>query len=97
MPVILQIKVVPQAGRRALVWDEKHAILRAYLKSAPEKNKANNELIALLRKTLGLPMGVVTIVGGATTRVKRIRIDTELSREAILAQCGVRGVQQSVW
>lgn len=94
MPVFLRIKVVPNAACARLVWYEKRGQLVAYVKSAPEKNKANNELITLICKTIGLPSGVVTIVGGVTARHKRIRIETELSEQDVLIRCGMRGTQQ---
>lgn len=96
MSVILALTVVPQAGKSALLWHEKRGQLVAYLKSPPEKNKANTELIALIRKTLGRQVGAVTIVGGMTTRHKRVRIETKLSEHDVLVRCGMRGTQQCV-
>ena len=50
----LAVKVIPSAGRTEL--KEENARLKLYLKSAPEKDKANMELIKFflkgLRKTI---------------------------------------------
>ena len=44
----LKIKVKPNSGRQEIIKDKEHYIV--YLKSVPEKNKANMELIKLLKE-----------------------------------------------
>jgi len=93
------LKVVPQAGRQAIVWDVKQKVLKCYLKSAPEKNKANEELIALIAQHLGLNKAAVSIVGGLSSRRKTIALDTQKSAQAIYELLGgseVGAVQQSL-
>ncbi len=98
MAITLTIKVVPQSGRQKLVWDEKQQVLKCYLKSAPEKNKANDELCRVLRKKLGIPLCDIAIIGGHTARRKVIRLTTLLARAQVLQQAGINEVgQQSVW
>jgi uncharacterized protein (TIGR00251 family) len=46
------------------------------LHSPPEKGRANDELIDLLARALKLPRANVTLVRGATSRFKTVRIAT---------------------
>ncbi len=66
---LLHLKVIPHSGRTEL--KEENGRLKLYLKAAPEKNKANLELIKFFKKELGL---VVEIKSGATSREKVLRI-----------------------
>ena len=45
-----------------------------YLKSAPEKNEANIEMINLLSKYFGIPHGRIKIKTGATSSDKMIEL-----------------------
>ncbi len=94
MAMIIEIKVVPHAGRQHIVLDTQ-GHLKCFLKSAPERGKANDELIAFLAKKLGEPRMVFEIIGGATGRHKKIKIITTLSYEQILARLGF-GAQSSI-
>ena len=91
MSLILIIKVVPNAGRQAWQLD-KSGNLKCYLKQAPEKGKANQELIRFLAKTLKIAMDQVEIMAGATSRNKKIKLVTNLSYAQLLDQLGI--VQQ---
>ncbi|MDO8510744.1 MAG: DUF167 domain-containing protein [Nanoarchaeota archaeon] len=61
----LKIKVIPHAGRTELI--EESGKLKLYLKAAPEKNKANLELIKFFKKEYKLS---VRIKSGETNREK---------------------------
>ena len=65
----IKIKVIPQAGRTGLV--EENGKLKLYLKAAPEKNKANLELIKFFKKNYKLS---VHIKSGGTSREKVLEI-----------------------
>ena len=65
----LKIKVIPHAGRMGL--KEEEGRLRLYLKSAPEKGKANAELIKFFKKEYRLS---VRIKSGETSREKVLEI-----------------------
>lgn len=98
MTVVLNIKVVPQSGRHELVWSQKQQIILCYVKAAPEKNKANEEIFRLLRKTLGSVVHDIVIIGGHAARRKTVRITTELTKTELLQHTGIDEVgQQSVW
>lgn len=88
MAVILEIKVVPQSGKQALQVDA-HGVIKCYIKSAPEKGKANKELVKFLAKELGLTQRDIEIVSGLTDRKKRIHIVTKLTYEQVLQKLGL--------
>jgi len=88
MSLILIIKVVPNAGRNDWQLD-KSGLLKCYLKSIPEKGKANQELIKLLSKALKLPLNLIEIMAGGTSRHKKIKIETSLSYDQLLNVLGV--------
>jgi len=81
MAVIIEIKVVPGSGRSGCKLEGKR--LKCFLKSPPEKGKANKELVSYLAKMLNLPTRAIIIMTGATTPLKRVQIDTEKSFDAI--------------
>lgn len=77
MALIIDIKVVPSSGKLGCKLDGER--LKCYLKAAPEKGKANKELIKYLAKAVGVSAQAVTILLGQTTRTKRISIDAPIN------------------
>ncbi|MEK6939551.1 MAG: DUF167 domain-containing protein [Nanoarchaeota archaeon] len=65
----LKIKVIPHSGRTEL--KEEDVKLKLYLKAAPEKGKANSELIKFFKKNYKLS---VRIKSGETSREKVLEI-----------------------
>jgi len=90
--VRVTVKAVPQSGKQCVVWDHKQQLLKCYLKSAPEKNKANEELIAVFAERLGLAKSLFAIVGGATARRKTLAIETLLSLQDVYERLGLGDV-----
>jgi uncharacterized protein len=88
MPLIFRIKVVPSTGR-SLCKIDKDGQLKCFLKSPPEKGKANKELIKLLAKALKLPQDQVVIIAGAKERKKRIEIDKDITFDELLDALGL--------
>lgn len=88
MAALLTIKVVPQSGRQGFSVD-KSSQLKCHLKSAPEKNRANIELIKFIASQLGIAHDLVTILTGHTARTKRVRINTPLTESDILKKLGI--------
>lgn len=80
--LIIEIKVVPCAGKSGLTLT-RDGKLKCFLKSSPEKGRANAELLALLARTLEIPIASVEIMSGYTVRTKRIKIDAPVSIEDI--------------
>ena len=68
--VLLSVKVKPNSGKSGFDFENKIA----YLKSNPEKNKANIELIKLISKHFKVSSSRVRIISGKTSRNKRIEI-----------------------
>lgn len=85
----ITLKVIPQSGRQHFTWDARRGVLKCFLRNAPAKNKANDELIAFLAKSLGIARSSVAIISGHTSRTKRIRIDADLSDAMVYARLGV--------
>ncbi len=88
MPLIIDIKVTPSAGRQAWALD-KNGGIKCYLKSPPEKGLANKELIKTIAKAVGVSQDKVEILTGETSRTKRIKIAAEMTRQAFLACFGI--------
>lgn len=88
MAFILDIKVVPSSGRTGFIVD-KSGGLKCYLKSPPEKGKANQELVKTLAKALNIPQEKVTLVGGLASRSKRVKIERDLTFDIVLSMLGI--------
>jgi len=72
--ITIAVRVTPRAGRDEIVgWQE--AELRVRLRAPPVEGQANEALRRFLAKQLGVPATAIEIVGGATARHKRVRIE----------------------
>jgi uncharacterized protein (TIGR00251 family) len=71
--VLLDIKVIPRAGRTALAGTRDGAVL-IRLAAAPVEGAANSALIAFLADILDIPKRNIAIVAGETSRQKRVKI-----------------------
>lgn len=71
--IVIPIKVVPKAHRSEIVgWE--NDLLKVRLAAVPEKGEANDELIRLLSKELGVSKSQITLTHGHTSRQKRVCI-----------------------
>ncbi|MBD3296704.1 MAG: DUF167 domain-containing protein [Candidatus Omnitrophica bacterium] len=68
----IEVKVFPKSSREELT--EKDGILKAYVKAAPDKGKANKALIDLIAGKYGVRKRDVSIVRGGTSRMKVLDI-----------------------
>ena len=93
--LIVEVKVVPSSGKSQCILD-KTGRLKCYLKSPPERNEANMELIKLFAKALKLTQQEVAIIAGETSRNKKLKISKKLTLDELLAQLGIQR-QLSVW
>ena len=78
----LKLKVVPKASRNAVVgWlrDE----LKVMVTAAPEKGKANQAVIAVLAKTLGLAKQHIVISSGHSSARKTVDISGIADEDAL--------------
>ena len=81
--VTFEVRVVPRSSKSDIV-GELDGALKVKLKAPPVDGAANDELIRMLSKELGLPRDDVEIVSGFTSKSKRIRIN-DLTKPQILA------------
>lgn len=82
MALYIEIRVVPSSGRQEI--QNTSVGLKCFLKEAPEKGLANQELIRFLAKKLQLTQADITIVAGAATRKKRIKLTVDWSLTQLL-------------
>ena len=88
MPFIFDVKVFPSSGKKGWVMD-KSGKLKCYLKSPAEQGKANDELIKSLSKALGVSQKLVSIISGAQSQKKRIRVEMDMTFNKFLELLGV--------
>jgi hypothetical protein len=80
------VKVHPRARRNAVAGEVGEA-LKVELTAPPEGGKANSACIAFLAEILGVSRSSVTIVAGATSRQKVVRV-SGLSAEEVRRRIG---------
>lgn len=88
MALIIDLKVVPSSGRHHCSLD-KSGQLKCFLKSPAEDGKANAELCKLIAKALKITTADVTIMTGASSRTKRIKIESNVTHEQLLHALGI--------
>ena len=71
--VTVEVVARPSGSRRRIIRDDPRGLIVA-LTSATEKGKANDELVRFLATELNVARSAITIVRGATSRRKTIRI-----------------------
>ena len=74
LAVTIDIRVIPRASRTRVDGERAGAIL-IRLAAPPVDGAANDALIAFLADTLDIPRRHLSIVAGATSRHKRVKID----------------------
>ena len=80
---ILRIRVTPNSSVSGFqdIFKDPNGVdfLKVNLNSAPEKGKANQELIKLLSKTLKISKSSFSVISGTTDRYKKILLEIEPS------------------
>ena len=84
--LIFTVRVVPRASRSEIVGEHDGA-LRVRIAAPPVDGAANEELVSLLARKLGVSRSAVTITGGHTAKLKQLRV-TGASPEALTALSG---------
>jgi uncharacterized protein YggU (UPF0235/DUF167 family) len=76
--IALAVRLTPKGGRDAIdgieVLGDGRAVLKARVRAAPSEGEANDALCRLIAKGTGVPPRDVTLVAGATARIKRLVI-----------------------
>jgi len=80
--MLLEVTVVPRSGRFEIVNDKGR--VKIFLKSAPESNKANMELLKELKRRLKVE---VRLVSGTSSRKKTI--EANLPEEQLKRMLGI--------
>jgi hypothetical protein len=79
--VVIDVRLTPRGGRDAIDGIERRADGRAVLKvrvrAVPAAGEANAALCLTIARALGIAPRQVTLAGGATSRLKRIRVAGE--------------------
>ncbi len=79
--IVLTVRLTPRADRDAIegtgVLADGEAVAHARVRAVPEDGAANKALVALLAKAFHRPKSAVDLVGGASARIKRLRIAGE--------------------
>ncbi len=74
--VTLVVRLTPKGGRDAVDGVERMAdgrcVLKVRVRAAPSEGEANEALIRLIAKALGVPRRDVALAAGATSRIKRL-------------------------
>jgi uncharacterized protein (TIGR00251 family) len=71
----LRVKVQPKSRESGIVDVMEDGTIKVRVKAAPEKGKANKEVIEVLAKEYGVRKSEVEIVGGAHDQIKLIKIN----------------------
>ena len=89
----LEVRLTPRAARDAIEGETRlsdgRVVLAARVRALPEDGAANEALMRLIAKSCGVPRSSVTLVGGATSRLKTLRIEGDPA--AISAALGLGG------
>ncbi|MQW89830.1 DUF167 domain-containing protein [Sinorhizobium saheli] len=79
--VRLTVRLTPNGGRDAIDGFETAADgaehLKVRVRAVPEKGKANEALVIVLAKALGIARNRITLVSGDTQRKKILRIEAD--------------------
>ncbi len=73
--MLLRVKVRPKSKANEIVDTMEDGTIKVRVKAAPEKGKANKEVIEVLAKEYGVKKSEVEIVGGKVDQIKLIKIN----------------------
>ncbi len=71
----LKLRVTPKSRADEILGLRDDGALHVRVSAAPADGKANEAVLRLLSKALGLPKGAVRLKGGASSRDKWIELD----------------------
>lgn len=77
----LVVRVTPNAGLDRLegieTCDDGHDVLRVRVRAVPDRGKANQAVVGLLARALGVPKSAVALIAGDSARVKTLEVAGE--------------------
>ena len=76
--VSLTVRLTPKGGRNAIdgieIMSDNRAVLKIRVRAAPSEGEANEALCRMIAKAVGVPPRDVTLMAGASARIKRLTI-----------------------
>jgi uncharacterized protein (TIGR00251 family) len=76
--VTVLVRLTPKGGRDSIdgieAMSDGRAVLKARVRAAPHEGAANEALVVLLAKSVGVPPRNVEITRGTTSRIKRVHV-----------------------
>jgi uncharacterized protein (TIGR00251 family) len=77
--IVLTVRLTPKGGRDSIDGIEEtsdgRTVLKVRVRAAPSDGDANDALVRLIAKTVGVPSRAVNLISGHTARLKRLKID----------------------
>jgi uncharacterized protein (TIGR00251 family) len=75
MADVISVRVKPGSRKGPLVETSTDGLLTIYVREPAVEGKANEAVVKLLAKHLGVPRSQVELASGAASRIKRFRIN----------------------
>jgi len=76
--VVLTVRLTPKGGRNSIDGIEATAdgksVLKVRVRAAPSEGEANDALVRLIAKAVGVAPRAVILISGHTSRLKRLKI-----------------------
>jgi uncharacterized protein (TIGR00251 family) len=73
--VVVEVRVTPRASQDTIEGVTESGALRVRVTAAPADGAATKAVLGLVAKAVHVPGGAVTLLSGARSRTKRLRID----------------------
>ena len=83
-PISIWIHAQPRAGKSEVICKHGDAV-KVRLKAPPVDGKANEELVRMLAKAIGIPKAAIQITHGETGRRKRVTLEGVTEAEVLAA------------
>lgn len=84
--LVLAVRLTPKSAKDAVdglgTLSDGRLVVLARVRAVPEKGAANAALEALLAKALGVGKSLVSVEGGATARLKQVRVSGDAAELA---------------
>ena len=81
--VVIAVRVTPRSNRDAVEGTDESGAIRVRVTAPPADGAANKAVTRLLARTLGLPKSAVSVVSGASSRHKRLRLAGLSARDVL--------------
>ena len=98
--VSIALRVTPRSGRDGVDGIEQlsdgRSVLKVRVRAIADGGEANRAVLALLAKSLGVPKASVSLLSGATSRLKQIAVAGDPARlaEALRQLASVKSIDQ---